>query len=389
MLSRRRQLALPLMILAVPFGAIALATTASLLTPQCSLTGASPEISAPGSGTAGMVKYLAANGLSGIAAAGVVGNLEQENGLSPSGQGIAQWGAGWYAAMAAYASSRGLSPTSVAGQLAYIAYDLQTNAGGWIHETGLLQKLNTAPDPATAATRFETGYENCRGVNGWMNVTPGSLCMDANRRTYAQQAYTAAGGSAVAGTPVSLTSGTQCQQASLVSATGYTNPFAHTLNLRPNRIDMGVDYDGTGEIDALGNSTVTSVSTGDTASGWVCNTNQAGQIVYQLHDGPDAGRYVYTAEDITPSIRTGQQLAAGQQIGTFTAPHTCIETGWSTTGTSANPEAADLGQNPAGVGMNQTYCGDLMSATIAATPHGIAGLANQPKAGTSCPPITH
>src|SRR2546423_7984260 len=34
----------------------------------------------------------------------------------------------------------------------------------------------------------------------------------------------------------------------------YANPLAHTHNVTPQRIDMGVDYDGTGPIDAIGDA---------------------------------------------------------------------------------------------------------------------------------------
>ena len=35
------------------------------------------------------------------------------------------------------------------------------------------------------------------------------------------------------------------------SAGGYQNPFAHALTVQASRIDMGVDYAGTGVIDAI------------------------------------------------------------------------------------------------------------------------------------------
>jgi hypothetical protein len=64
----------------------------------------------------------------------------------------------------------------------------------------------------------------------------------------------------------------------------YANPFAHTRNLTPQRIDMGVDYDGQGEIDALGNARITFAATG-IGGGWVCSTPTNGGIVYQLLRG--------------------------------------------------------------------------------------------------------
>ena len=74
-----------------------------------------------------------------------------------------------------------------------------------------------------------------------------------------------------------------------VSGTGYINPFAHA-QVTPSRIDQGVDYSGTGPIDALGPARVILVSTTDT--GW---GNGNGWISYQLTAGTYAGDYVLDA----------------------------------------------------------------------------------------------
>jgi hypothetical protein len=87
----------------------------------------------------------------------------------------------------------------------------------------------------------------------------------------------------------------------------YANPFAHTTNLVPRRFDMGVEYDGQGEIDALGNARITFAGTA-IGGGWTCNTAENGGIVYQLTDGPDHGRYIYLTEDIIPNVTTGQHV---------------------------------------------------------------------------------
>src|SRR5436853_340475 len=81
--------------------------------------------------------------------------------------------------------------------------------------------------------------------------------------------------------------------------TSHVNPFARTVDLTPQRIDMGVDYDGAGEIDAIGDARVTFAGTG-IGGGWTCSTKANGGVVYQLINGPDHGRYVYVAEDIVP-----------------------------------------------------------------------------------------
>jgi len=52
-------------------------------------------------------------------------------------------------------------------------------------------------------------------------------------------------------------------------------------------------------------------------------------IWYQLLDGPDAGRYVYVAEQVRGLTRIGTQLTAGQPVAYYKKRGTCIETGWS------------------------------------------------------------
>ena len=157
-------------------------------------------VSSPGADVRSMgqiVAYFESQQIQPNAAAGIVGNLMQENSLDPSGAGIAQWGGAWFTDMVAWVTGQGLSATSLQGQLAYIVYNLRTNAGGHIREPGLLAKLNAAPDAATAATMFETGYEACSGVQGWMVVTVPSLCNDPRRKAEAGLALQASGGAPV------------------------------------------------------------------------------------------------------------------------------------------------------------------------------------------------
>jgi hypothetical protein len=93
---------------------------------------------------------------------------------------------------------------------------------------------------------------------------------------------------------------------------GYQNPF---LDAVQGRIDQGVDYVGSGPINAIGTARILQVG----APGWPNGgAGPAGQgVLYRLLDGPQAGKVVYVYEGITPSVRAGQQVLAGQQIGTF------------------------------------------------------------------------
>jgi hypothetical protein len=102
----------------------------------------------------------------------------------------------------------------------------------------------------------------------------------------------------------------------------YRNPFAGDTYYT-GRTDMGVDLCLTrGEpIRAVGDGVVVGV-----IPNWF---EGEPYIWYQLTNGPDAGRYVYVAEQITHLARIGQVLKAGQPVARYAASGTCIETGWS------------------------------------------------------------
>ncbi|PZS12310.1 MAG: hypothetical protein DLM64_05155 [Solirubrobacterales bacterium] len=101
----------------------------------------------------------------------------------------------------------------------------------------------------------------------------------------------------------------------------YVNPIPKGAT--PERIDMGVDYGGTGNLLALGNGVVTQVNPG----GW----GQYGNYIeYQLADGPQKGRYIYYAEGVTPQVKVGQKLSAGQIVASMIPGwHSGIEVGYS------------------------------------------------------------
>src|SRR5438270_9194453 len=89
----------------------------------------------------------------------------------------------------------------------------------------------------------------------------------------------------------------------------YVNPFRQVNNLRPERIDMGVDYAGSGPLLALGNAIVGVALSSN--SGWP----GGGFVGYTLLDGPYVGKHVYMAENFSPTVRAGQRVSAGQEIG--------------------------------------------------------------------------
>ena len=104
---------------------------------------------------------------------------------------------------------------------------------------------------------------------------------------------------------------------------GYQSPFVDAVE---GRIDQGVDYTGTGPINAIGNARI--LATG--APGWPNGgAGPAGQgVLYRLLDGPKAGQVVYVYEGLTPTVHPGEEVIAGQQIARF-YPGSSIEIGFA------------------------------------------------------------
>jgi murein DD-endopeptidase MepM/ murein hydrolase activator NlpD len=96
----------------------------------------------------------------------------------------------------------------------------------------------------------------------------------------------------------------------------YVNPIGKGLTV--GRIDEGVDFAGAGPLYAMANGVIKGVYD----SGWPGGT----YILLHMDDGKD----VYYAENIAPSVKTGQRVKAGQQIGYARGSYPFIEVGWST-----------------------------------------------------------
>ncbi|MFL5822277.1 MAG: hypothetical protein ACJ764_02420 [Solirubrobacteraceae bacterium] len=140
-------------------------------------------------------------------------------------------------------------------------------------------------------------------------------------------------------------------------AGGYVNPLAHA-SLTPERVDQGVDYSGSGTLTALGAGTVTYVATSGT--GW-----PGAFIEYRLSSGPDAGRYVYYAEEISPAsgLHVGQNVSPGQAIATVSGG---IEIGWGA-GIGTETYARSIGEWSSSMDSSDapTAAGKSFSALIA------------------------
>jgi hypothetical protein len=124
----------------------------------------------------------------------------------------------------------------------------------------------------------------------------------------------------------------------VVNSTAYVNPLAEAA-VKPERIDQGVDYAGSGMLTALGAARLTYVATSGT--GW-----PGAFIEYRLLDGPDAGCFVFYAEGVIPihGLRVGDTVNAGQPIATIITDYpTGIEIGWGA-GRSTTTYAAAANQ---------------------------------------------
>ncbi len=148
----------------------------------------------------------------------------------------------------------------------------------------------------------------------------------------------------------------------------YSNPLRAVSGLVPERIDMGVDFSGSGPVYALGNAVITSAT--GTSSGWP----GGGWITYQLTDGPDAGLMVFLAEDVTPTVQVGEHVTSSTVIGTMFQGGDGIETGWARPDTlsaeSELPEAGGIGGGgpfPTEVGLN--FDALLQSVGVPAAPN--------------------
>ena len=137
-----------------------------------------------------------------------------------------------------------------------------------------------------------------------------------------------------------------------VAAPVYRNPLRSISGLIPERVDMGVDFGGSGPIYALGDGVVTGEST---SAGWP----GGGWVTYRLTDGPASGLMVFVAEDITPDVQVGQTVTSSTVIATMSNGGAGIETGWAMPdGSSAEsqlPEAGGIsggGPFPTEVGLN-------------------------------------
>lgn len=128
------------------------------------------------------------------------------------------------------------------------------------------------------------------------------------------------------------TSGRSVRKTVRYTVWAYVNPLRDLAELQAQRIDMGVDYAGSGPILAIGRAKV--ISAGyypgpESCYGRTCAPPPGGWVAYQLLQGPFKGKYVYQVENITPTVKTGQIVKHGQQVALLHLGSPNLEIGWA------------------------------------------------------------
>lgn len=144
---------------------------------------------------------------------------------------------------------------------------------------------------------------------------------------------------------------TDCGSSSTGAASvdGYEDPYRDVKQKTPLRIDMGLDYAGTGPIHPLGNAKIDVVYGRSSGSGWPGwgVDGAGGWVSYTLLDGPAKGKVVYFAENCVPR--------SGITPGKIVHPNDVIcdldgltsdwsESGWAANETDTSPAAFSVWQ---------------------------------------------
>jgi hypothetical protein len=129
------------------------------------------------------------------------------------------------------------------------------------------------------------------------------------------------------------TSGNKAVETVHYTVWAYVNPLRAVAPLHASRIDMGVDYSGSGPILAIGEAKVifarANVSGPESCWGRTCAPPGSGMVVYRLLDGPFAGNYVYAVENISVRVKAGQTVGAGEPVAILHEGSPNLEIGWA------------------------------------------------------------
>ncbi len=310
---------------------------------QCcsSTSGSSTPLS--GSGNVEKVyNFFVGKGLKDFQAAGIIGNIQQESGFEPmikqgvldkktsaeefmasgssDGFGLVQWTPG-----SKYIKNvpAGKDPNDLATQLDFLWEQL--NGKTPIPEPDALEPLKASTNIKDATMIFHNKFEKSAD-NG-----EALLKRVAYAETFLNDVRK---GTAGAGLSSSSSSGTSANLGSCSSgSSSYKNPLRDVKDLKPLRIDGGVDYQGHGPIYALGNGEVVMVNGHN--SGWPGKTTSGDggtYISYKLTDGPAKGKEVFMAEncEIPGSLKKGSTVTSETIICDFQGDDYAYgEMGWA------------------------------------------------------------
>jgi murein DD-endopeptidase MepM/ murein hydrolase activator NlpD len=236
--------------------------------------------------------------------------------------------------------------------------------------------LLTQVSAAKAAADAAVSHDNA--MLSHVNANLLALVAQANARRQAEQAreraaeraIAAASAHAAASAQATAGSTTPTQPIAPLPASGsYANPLRGVAGLRPERIDQGVDYSGYGPVFAIGNGVVLSTVNG----GWPGGAF----ICYRLTSGPAAGRVVYVAEDLEPTVSVGQTVTSSTVIGRLYGGYYGMETGWADPSADGATMAADHSQfwggNSTAFGVNFSHLLASLGAPGGIIEEGVSG----------------
>jgi murein DD-endopeptidase MepM/ murein hydrolase activator NlpD len=190
--------------------------------------------------------------------------------------------------------------------------------------TAALDQVGGAPEPLTTTSAGQADAGRTR---------PARPPVQASSRAHAGVQRTQA-----PGRPLGRHHRRHHTQPQVAAAPVYNNPLRGISGLIPERVDMGVDFGGSGPIYAIGDGVITNAT--DTNGGWP----GGGWITYRLTDGPAAGLMVYVAEDVRPNVQVGQTVTSNTAIATMFIGGAGIETGWAMPdGSSAESQLGEAG----------------------------------------------
>lgn len=268
--------------------------------------------------------YFIGKHLDNDAAAAATGNLDIESagftvidGYGGGGgayYGIAQWSPSRRASLVDFAGSE-KNAAQLSYQLDFIWHELTTESS----YAPTLHSLRSHDSLESKVHEWGYNYEGALNPDG-------TVQLEDRRQTSAKDWLHKATAGGISASPAGGAAGGATGAGCSGSVDTYKNPFRDIHNLRPERIDMGVDYAGSGPVYALGSGTVKNLIN----SGW----NYGGYdafISVLLDSGPAAGKYSYMAEACVPvdSLHVGQHVDADTVICNMINPSdTGIETGW-------------------------------------------------------------